>query len=275
MTAAPSASGPDRRYTGVIMAGSRRGANDGLAQAAGLSHKCLIEIAGRPMLLRVLETLESCPHIGRIVLCIEQAFDNPGFLAQRIEDGTLERLDAAASPAASAARACATLGAHSPLLIVTADHPLLNLAMLDHFCTRAHAAGDVAVAVARAATVFASYPRATRTLLKFSDGPYCGCNLFAFNTPAAQPLAAFWERLEADRKRPWRLVRMLGLRALANYLCGRLTLEKAITGISTRIGVSAMAIEMPFAEAAIDVDKPADLALVQSIIESTAPQHRV
>jgi hypothetical protein len=147
--------------------------------------------------------------------------------------------------------------------------------MLENFCTRAHAAGDVAVAVARATTIFASYPDATRTLLKFSDGPYCGCNLFSFNTPAAQTLAAFWERLEADRKRPWRLVRMLGAGALMKYLCGRLTLAQAMSAISTKLGLAAVAIEMPFAEAAIDVDKPADLALVQSILESAAAHDRV
>jgi len=256
----------ESRYTAVIMAGTR-GGSELIAAGAGVSHKCLVEVDGRAMLLRVLETLESSPWVGHIVLCVESGFEAPPFVARRLSEGSLQRLEAAGSPAASAGRACAELGGALPLLIVTGDHPLLSADMLAHFCKDAIGAGDVAVGVARAALVQARYPESTRTLLRFSDGPYCGCNMFALNTPAAARATAFWIRLESDRKRPWRLVRMLGVRALAAYLGGRLTLAAAMDEISRKLDLEANAIEMPFAEAAIDVDKPADLVLVQSILE--------
>jgi GTP:adenosylcobinamide-phosphate guanylyltransferase len=259
---------PDRRYTAIIMAGSRRGL-DPMASAAGVSHKCLVEVAGQAMLERVLETIDACPWVARSVLCVEGSFDAPAFVRSRIDRGTLTRLDAAGSPAASATRACEQFAIEMPLLVVTADHPLLDGAMLDYFCARAGTSGDVAVAVAPASIVLGRYPDATRTLLKFSDGPYCGCNLFALNTPAAATVTRFWMRIEAQRKNPWRIVRLLGVRPLMAYVAGRLPLGYALDVISVKLGVRAGAVSLPFAQAAIDVDKPADLALVRSILENS------
>jgi len=253
------------RYTAVVMAGTRSG-GDPLAAVAGVSHKCLVEVGGKPMLLRMLETLEASSRVRDIVLCVENTLPGIDYLASRIEDGTLRRLDAAASPAASATRAAEYLGDDMPLLIVTADHPLLDETMLEHFCARASRAGDIAAAVARSEVVLARYPEATRTLLRFADGPYCGCNLFALNTPAATVATRFWMQIESERKRPWRIVHMLGLVSLVSYLRGRLVLDKAMNELSQNLGIRAGIVEMPFAEAAIDVDKPADLALVESVL---------
>jgi hypothetical protein len=77
---------------------------------------------------------------------------------------------------------------------------------------------------------------------------------------------AFWRRVEQERKRPWRLVRAFGWRPLLAYLLGRLTLDDAITRASHVIGARVAAVVMPYPEAAIDVDKPADLELAERIL---------
>jgi len=258
---------PALRYTAVIMAGSR-GVDEPVARAGGKSHKCLVEVAGVPMLTRVLETLESSPRVARIVVCIERSLQQFPAIEERIAAGTLERLDAAASPARSALQACDTLAGGFPLLIVTADHPLLDTAMIEHFCARASEGVDVSVGVARADLVLARYPESTRTLLRFADGDYCGCNLFSLNTAAARTAVMFWTRLESERKRPWRLIRMLGAGPLLRYLLGRLSLADALVVFSDKLRIEAQAVEMPFAEVAIDVDKLSDLALVESILSA-------
>ncbi len=222
------------------------------------------------MLTRVLQTIESSAHVGRIVLCGEPSLQDTPAVRQRIERGSLEFLAAAMSPAASASRACDRFEDALPLLIVTADHPLLDRDMVDHFCQSARDHSDVCVGVARADLVSRRYPRSTRTLLRFSDAAYCGCNIFSLNTVNARIAVRYWTRLEADRKRPWRLIRTLGVRSLLRYVCRRLTLTDALATFSHKLGLEARAIEMPFAEAAIDVDKPADLVLVESILNARA-----
>jgi CTP:molybdopterin cytidylyltransferase MocA len=52
------------------------------------------------------------------------------------------------------------------------------------------------------------------------------------------------------------------------YVLRRLSLDQAVAAAGRRIGVAAAAVKMPFAEAAIDVDKPEDLALADQILRA-------
>jgi len=54
--------------------------------------------------------------------------------------------------------------------------------------------------------------------------------------------------------------------AVLRYLVGKLTLADALDRMSQRLGFRACAVDMPFAEAAIDVDSVADLELVEKIV---------
>src|ERR1700754_2574189 len=60
----------DRTYTALVLAASR-GNLDPLAQAGGVSHKCFIDIAGRPMLQRVVEAVMASPRVKRTIVAIE------------------------------------------------------------------------------------------------------------------------------------------------------------------------------------------------------------
>ncbi len=257
------------KFCAVIMAGSR-GELDPVARAAGTSHKCLVPVVGTSMLTRVLETVASSDHVNRVVICGEASLQDVPSVGRRIRCGVFDFLEAAESPAASARRAVDKFKDELPLLIVTADHPLLDHEMIDYFCTNACDRSDVFVGVARADLVSRSYPRSNRTRLRFSEGDYCGCNIFALKTHNARAAVTFWRQLEADRKHPWRLIRMLGIGSLLRYVCGRLALTDALATFSKKLGLEARAIEMPFAEAAIDVDRLADLELVESIINARA-----
>ena len=74
-----------------------------------------------------------------------------------------------------------------------------------------------------------------------------------------------WRRVEADRKRPWRIARMLGPLTLLRYLCGRLTLADALARLGRLANVRAAVVSSRYGLAAVDVDKPADLDLVRQI----------
>ncbi len=89
-------------------------------------------------------------------------------------------------------------------------------------------------------------------------------------TGAAAPAAAFWSHLERHRKRPWRLIAAVGPAALLRFLLGRLSLAGALAILSRRAGARIAPVVMPFAEAAIDVDKPADLTLAEAILRRRA-----
>ena len=82
----------------------------------------------------------------------------------------------------------------------------------------------------------------------------------------AMAAVAFWTRAERYRKQPWRLVFSFGPVALLLFLLRRLSLDAALVRASHSLGCRARAIAMPFAHAAVDVDKVEDLALVRRIL---------
>ncbi len=247
----------------VLAAG--RGPGDPMSRAFGVAHKCLLPAGGVPMLRRVVRTLRSSPVVASISVVIDDE------RAARAALGEQEARDVRLLPAASSAAASALAALEAapdfPVLITTADHALLDTRMI----ARLHAAAgetpaDLLVALARRETVLARYPRARRTWLRLGGDAMTGCNLFLLATPRARVAVEFWRALEGARKRPWRLARAFGARALLKLLLGRTSLDDAFRLASRRLGIVVRPVEMPMPEAAIDVDKPQDLALVEEIL---------
>lgn len=253
----------------LILAGSR-GPDDPMAKAAGVSHKALLPVAGMPMLLRVVEAVRATPGIGRIYVCIEDAriiFQVPGLEALH-RARMLEAIPAAESPAASVAAALRRIDLSRPLLVTTGDHPLLTPAILQRFVEAAPTECDLAVALAPADVVAAAYPSAIRTFYRLGKRRFSGCNLFLVRSPNAAGVADFWRRMEAYRKRPWRLIWAIGPLALIRVVLGMMNAEQAFAYLSRKTGAVIRHVELPIAEAAVDVDKPADLELVERIFAS-------
>jgi GTP:adenosylcobinamide-phosphate guanylyltransferase len=255
-------------WTALVLAAGR-GPDDPMARAFGVSHKCLIEVGGQPMLARVLATLRSHPAIGRIGVSIE----NEALVEQAI--GPLPDdvfvIPSRESAAASAIAALESSRLAHPVLLTTADHVLLDAAMLDHFLANSAAGeADLTVGLASASIILAAYPATRRTFLSFGPDRVSGCNLFGLMTPRALRAVAFWQAMDQNRKRPWRLIAAFGIVPLLRYGLGRIDLETAFRLGSRRLGLDARPILMPFAEAAIDVDKPDDKELCEAILLARA-----
>jgi hypothetical protein len=140
--------------------------------------------------------------------------------------------------------------------------------MLDCFLEESLASrADITVGLTRAETILAAYPAAKRTFLRFGPDSVSGCNFYGLMTPRAAKAIEFWKRLDENRKRPWRLIAAFGIGPLLRYLTGTVDLESAFAIGSHRLGITAKPIILPFAEAAIDVDKPADKELCDAILK--------
>ncbi len=250
----------------VLAAG--RGPDDPMARAFGVSHKCLLPVGGVPMLRRVVEALRAHPRVGGISVVIERED-----IAAKAFDGRLPEgvrvLPAADSAAASVLRAVEGEGMQLPVLVTTADHVLLDGAMLDAFLTGAEDAedADLVVALVRREDVLARWPEARRTWLKLGRDRVTSCNLFALRTEAALKAVAFWRQAERNRKRPWKIALAFGIPALLRLLLGRGDARSVLEDLSRRLGLVARPVFLPKAEASVDVDKPEDLELAERILE--------
>lgn len=244
-------------FNALVLAGSRPGI-DALATYAGVADKAMIVIGGQTMLERVVAALR-CAGAARIVVVAS----SPG-VRDHATDLGVDVIEAAAGPSESTARGLALLGA--PLLVTTADHALLKPEWITDFLADVRDSADVAIMLANREAIKRDVPGTARTYLRFSDGAWSGCNLFHLATPRAAAAIRFWQTVEADRKRPWRIIRKVGWRLLIRYLMGRLPVTTAVNEIGEAIGVRAQVISSRCGLAAVDVDKPVDLDLVRRLI---------
>ena len=247
-------------FGALILAGSRGGV-DPVAAYAGVPHKALIVLDGQTLLARVAHALRDA---GATRIAVSVSDD--AVRSHATELG-LTVLTAAAGPSLSVREGIEALGA--PLLVTTADHALLQPEWVTRFLADVPPQADVAALLARQDVVESAAPGTRRTYLRFADGAWSGCNLFHFATPRSVAALDLWAQVEADRKRPWRIVRKLGIGTLLRYMSGRLTLVAAIAHLGRLAGLNAAAVSTPFGLAAVDVDKPADLDLVRTLTART------
>lgn len=259
-------------FASVILAGERT-QRDALRDHSGVACKALIDIGGASMIRRVIQALEGAASIDSIDLSgpTEDCVKADTKLAELVTQQRVGWAPAAGTPSTSADHMLRRFPETRPVLLTTADHPLLTSEIVDRFCSDSAATGcDVVIGLAPYELVKSTYPDLKKTVLRFRDGNYCGCNLFAFMTEDGRRVADFWRRVEKDRKKPLVVIRLLGLSAVIRYRMGRLTLEDALARLSRKLGLRLGVVILPYANAAVDVDSVADYQLVQQYASSAA-----
>jgi GTP:adenosylcobinamide-phosphate guanylyltransferase len=258
------------RFNALVLAG-RRGAENLFAEVQGETHRALLDVVGVPMLVRVVRTLRAASSVERIAVSIDDqdAFETVAELRELETRSEITRHTSLPSPSRSVQDALRNCMLGDRVLVTTADHALLTPKIVDHFTACADQSdADLAVGVVAESVIRASYPSTTRTYLRFREAGYSGANLFAFRSPQALRAAEFWVRAETFRKQPWRLASAFGPLTLLLFALRRLSLEQTLERASRAIGCRIRAVPLPFAEAAIDVDRPSDLALVSEILSA-------
>lgn len=237
----------------LILAGQRAGVIDPLCEAAGVSHKAKIPVAGVPMLDRVVTALKKSDVAKHLYVS--------GY-----SESDLKETPNGEGPADSVRLALEEIDQY-PCLVTTCDHALLTPEMISTFVAGAEAAGaDICVGLASEEVIKPAYPETSRTYLRFSDIAVSGCNLFYIANAEGLKAIVFWQTVQHLRKNPLKMARKTGVWIGVKFALGRLSLNGAFEYAAKRIGITAAPVLIPIAEAAIDVDKPSDLELVETII---------
>ena len=258
-----------RKITALLLAGERGGVDE-VAELSGVSCKALAPLAGVPMIVRVLDALQASARIDSFVLCGPgpDAVESCPQLREFIAGDPVTWVPARRDLGGSVQAGLTQIDPDALVLITVADHALLDAAILNYFLDGALDSGaGVNVGLVDYGLIEGAYPGVRRTVLKLSEGGYCGCNLYALDGARARDIISLWQRAQAHRKQPWRMaLELFGFAALARYACGRLSLRQTRQAIMKSTGITVDFIEIPFAHAGIDVDTPADLELAEKIL---------
>ena len=253
------------RWAAIVLAGSRPGV-DRFAAEYGTDQKALILVGGVPMVARPVAALLQAPEIESVRVLAQQ----PDRIGAVLPDDPRLSVETSGETIASTLAAILDDPATSfPLLVTTADHALLDEEMIAGFCGQAEGA-DVAIGLVEQRPLMARLPRTERTWLRFRGGAYSGANLFAFGSAKSAKAVALWRSVEQDRKKGWRVIAALGPAILVGAVLRLRTLDQTLASVGKRLGLEIRKIELENPLAAVDVDKPADHALVTAILEGKA-----
>lgn len=253
------------KYTAIVLAGSRPG-RDLFAEQFGNDIKALIAVGGEPMVRRPVRALLASRNVSEVVV-LSQAPDRiaaviPGSwrVAMRQSRGTI---------AETMLEICNDPAIRWPLLVTTADHALLDTAIVDEFCQGA-AGADLAVGVVEKDVLMRRFPNSERTWLKFRGGAYTGANLFALRSAKVTPAIELWRSVEQDRKKGWRVIASVGPLVLLGALLRLLSIDNVLARLGRKLGLTIKAVRLSNPVAGVDVDKPVDHTLVEDILSGRA-----
>jgi molybdopterin-guanine dinucleotide biosynthesis protein A len=250
----------------VVLAGGVPGPDDPLYEASGGNPKALMDVAGKPMIQWVLDALSGASTVDRVHVVGLQ--DPGGLQCSRPlaffpdHGGLLANVKAGLGIASQ----------HSPsdhCLLVSADVPAIRPEMIDWRVKSALAdAADIDYAVVDRRTMERRFPGSNRSYLKLKDVEVCGgdVNVVRVDVAAREEL---WERIIAARKNVFKQAMLLGFDTLLLILLRRLTLAKAEQLVSARLGLRGRVRLSPYAELAMDVDKPHQLAIIEQDLSRT------
>jgi hypothetical protein len=108
------------------------------------------------------------------------------------------------------------------------------------------------------------FPGSRRTYTKFKGVEVCGGDLNAFQTRLLTSDGGVWQDLINARKNILKQAGIIGFGLLVKLLFRQLTIEEAAERASKRLQLKARAVNCPYPEIGMDVDKPYQLDLLQN-----------
>lgn len=257
--------------TALILAASRKGAEDAVAKLQDKSHKCLVEVDGTVMVERVINAIKASKHIDRIFVSIESEdiLKQAPNLAAMLADGTIQFIPSEDNLFLSVQNGVSAIDAPYPLLISTGDNALHTTEMVDYFCENLmQGDSDASVGMTPAQTILDAYPDGKRAFHELKDGGWSSCNLYGLKDDKALAAAKAFETGGQFGKRPARLRKAFGLGFVAKYKFKLTSLDGLADHLSRRWKIKLRPIRMPFANAPIDIDNVGDFHRTEGILKA-------
>lgn len=250
----------------LILAGRRPGATDPLAGAYGVADKCLVPVAGRPMIAHILESAADSSAAHVFVSTHHAA------LLDDLQDPVTNLLGRrliivpAADNLADSVLAVAGV-ASFPMLVTTADNCLLTPATIAEIGEEAERRGiGAGVALARREDVLAVHPDGQRRFYEFSDVAVSNCNAYWIGHPGALRAVEAFRGGGQFVKKPLRVLRAFGLINLLRFRFGLGPIHHVFARLSRRLKVDIAPLLVSNGATAIDVDNERSLRVTEALM---------
>jgi GTP:adenosylcobinamide-phosphate guanylyltransferase len=231
--------------------------------------KALLDVAGKPMAQWVLDALSASNEVDDIVLiglepdsgvtCTKKLYflPNQGSMIENLLAGIREAL------------------AHNPdashVLAVSSDIPAVKGTMVDWVIqTAMETQHDFYYNVVTRQVMEKRFPNSNRSYTRLKDAELCGGDMNVVRTITSDSHQDLWNKIVDSRKNVFKQAALIGYDTLFLLLLRAITVEQAAARVSKRLNIRGRAVICPYAEVAMDVDKPHQLEILRADLAGRA-----
>lgn len=254
----------------IVTAGGIPQPEDPLYTYSHGDSKALIDVAGKPMIQWVLDALSEARLVDNVIViglspksgvtCRKPLhfLSNQGRMLANIVAGVNKSLE---------------LDKKSKyVLAVSSDIPALKPEMVDWLIETCMATqDDLYYGICPKDVMESRFPGSHRTYTRLKDVELCGADMHVTHVRMATEHLDMWEQLIGNRKNPLKQASIIGLGTFFRVFTRSITMDELVETVCKRIGIKGRAIQFPFAEPCMDVDKPHQLELLR---EDLAKQNK-
>jgi len=254
----------------IVMAGGIPKPEDPLYEFTQGQPKALLEVAGKPMVQWVLDAISGTESVERVVLISlpEEAglscskpvtyLPDQGGLLENVRGGIEKAVEI--NPEAT------------HVLTVSSDIPMIKSEMID-WMVKENSGSDLELyyTVIPREVMEKRFPESKRSYTLLKDVELCGGDLNMIRASTVHSNVDLWDQLVASRKSVFKQAALLGYGNLLLLLSRQLTLDGAVKRVTEKMNITGKAVVSPYAELGMDVDKPHQLEIVRSELESRPP----
>ena len=225
--------------------------------------KALVDIAGKPMIQWVLDALCGSAAVEEVVL-VGLAEDS-GVSCDKLaaflpsQGGILENVRAGVE------KVVALHPETRHVLVASSDIPGIDSGIVDWLVDQAlQSDHDIYYTVVTREVMEKRYPTSNRSYTRLKEAEVCGGDMNVIRAKTVTKNEELWRKIIAARKSVLRQASLIGFSTLLLLLLRRLDLESGVKRVTERLDITGRVIFSPYAEIAMDVDKPHQLELLRA-----------
>lgn len=238
---------------------------DPLLTAAGVDHKSLVPVAGKPMIWHVVRAFVESGRVGEIVIVglgPEHGLDF-GVPVHYVPN----QPSLWASQNAGVRRLREINNTDRLIIGTTADVPLLTAEVVNWFIDHCQPYNlGLYWGIVPEDVMVQGFPESRRSYLTLREGRFCSGDIYLGFISTAESVQDKMRGFIANRKSVVRQLFLLGPGVILRFLFRRLTMRDLLGVVQRALGITGQPVILPFAEAGMDVDKPFQWEQVQGYL---------
>ncbi|MBN2550050.1 MAG: nucleotidyltransferase family protein [Anaerolineales bacterium] len=224
--------------------------------------KALLDIGGKPMIQWVLDALDSAETIDRVVVI--GLTEESGLTGEKVKAYIPDRGEMIDNIRAGVEKVIELNPQAGHVLAASSDIPGITPEIVNWVVnTSMQTDEDLYYCVVPRSAMEGRFPNSRRSYVHLKDIEACGGDMNIIRTSLVQGDDSFWRKLVATRKNALKQAALIGYGTLILLLFRMITMDQAVKRVTRRLNLTGRAVVCPYAEVAMDVDKPHQLEIMR------------